>query len=77
MSVLTPHDDIIISAASFVLCSVSKRAMLSPIQETQPLLSVLAPLPADEPIALLQAFHLLATCHGKFVAHILDTSYHL
>jgi len=55
----------------------SKKAMSSSIQETQPLLSVLAPLPADEPIALLQAFHLHATCHGKFVAHILDTSYHL
>ena len=55
----------------------SKKAVSSFIQETQPLLSVLAPLPADEPIALLQAFHLHATCHGKFVAHILDTSYHL
>jgi len=55
----------------------SKKAMSSSIQETQPLPSVLAPLPADEPIALLQAFHLHATCHGKFVAHILDTSYHL
>jgi hypothetical protein len=51
--------------------------MLSSIEETQPLLSVLAPLPADEPIALLQAFHLLAICRGKFAAHILDTSYHL
>lgn len=55
----------------------SKKAMSSSIRETQPLLSVLAPLPADEPIALLQAFHLHATCHGKFVAHILDTSYRL
>jgi len=51
--------------------------MSSSIQETQPLLSVLAPLPADEPIALLQAFHLHATCNGKFAAHILDTSYRL
>jgi hypothetical protein len=44
--------------------------MVSSIQETRPLLSVLAPLPVDETIDLPQAFHLLAIFHGKFVAHI-------
>jgi hypothetical protein len=65
-----PYNDDIITGVSVALWSESNKTMLLSIRETQSLLSVLALLPADEPIDLQQLSHSHATCHGKFVAHI-------